>query len=157
MTDDCIINYMFSAELNPCDGNLVLLSSCQHHSDNEMVAFADHELISRELESDQSSSRGTTMAKKEVAIDVQLFPEDQYVSVLPFKDPVAAFMELHFLDGLKVSDFFNLPMFLGKYGFLKSSLSLWFHVKHHLLISDKDEISSIFKLLGWLLWKSTFT
>jgi hypothetical protein len=47
MTNDCIINYMFSAELNPCDGNLVLLSSCQHHSDNEMVAFVDHELISR--------------------------------------------------------------------------------------------------------------
>jgi hypothetical protein len=96
MTDDCIINYMFSAELNPCDGNLVLLSSCQHHSDNEMVAFVDHELISRGQEDDQSSCRGTVMAEQEAAIDVQLFLEEQHVSYLLFKDPVAAFMELHF-------------------------------------------------------------
>jgi len=47
-------------------------------------------------------------------------------------------MELHFSEGLKVSDFFNLPMFSGKYGFPKISLSLWFHVQHHLLISKKD-------------------
>jgi hypothetical protein len=157
MTDDCIINYMFSAELNPCDGNLVLLSSCQHHSDNEMVAFDDHELISRGQEDDQSSCRGTVMAEQEAAIDVQLFLEEQHVSYLLFKDPVAAFMELHFSEVLKVSDFFNSPMFSGKYGFLKSSLSLWLHVQHHLLISNKDKISSVFKLLGWLLWKSAFT
>jgi hypothetical protein len=157
MTDDCIINYMFSAEPNPCDGNLVLLSSCQHHSDNEIVVFDDHELISRGQEDDQSSCRGTVMAEQEAAIDVQLFPEEQHVSYLLFKDPVAAFMELHFSEGSKVSDFFNSPMFSGKYGFLKSSLSLWLHVQHHLLISNKDKISSVFKLLGWLLWKSTFT
>jgi hypothetical protein len=157
MTDDCIINYMFSAEPNPGDGNLVLLSSCQHHSDNEIVVFDDHELISKGQEDDHSSCRGTIMAEQEAAIDVQLFPEEQHVSYLLFEDPVAAFMELYFSEGLKVSDFFNSPMFSGKYGFLKSSLSLWLHVQHHLLISDEDEISSILKLLGWLLWKSTFT
>jgi hypothetical protein len=37
MTDDCIINYMFLADPNPCDGNPVLLSSCEHYSDNEIV------------------------------------------------------------------------------------------------------------------------
>jgi hypothetical protein len=157
MTDDCIINYMFSAELNPCDGNLVLLSSCQHHSDNEMVDFADHELISRRQGDDQSSCRRTIMAEQEAAIDVQLFLEEQHVSYLLFKDPVAAFMELRFSEVMKVLDFFNLPMFSSKYGFPKSSLSLWLHVQHHLLISKKDKISSVFKLLGWLLWKLAFT
>jgi hypothetical protein len=157
MTDDCIINYMFSAEPNPCDGNLVLLSSCQHHSDNEIVVFDDHELISRGQEDDQSSCRRTVMAEQEAVIDVQLFLEEQHVSYLLYKDPVAAFMELHFSEGSKVSDFFNSPMFSGKYGFLKSSLSLWLHIQHHLLISNKDKISSVLKLLGWLLWKSSFT
>jgi hypothetical protein len=114
-------------------------------------------LISKEQEDDQSSSRGTIMVEQEFSIDVQLFPEEQHVSYLLFKDPVAAFMELYFSESLKVSDFFSLPVFLGKYGFLKDFLSLLFHVKHYLLISDKDEISSVLKLLGWLLWKSTFT
>ena len=97
------------------------------------------------------------MAKKEAAIDVQLFLEEKHVSYLLYKDPVAAFMELHFSEGSKVSDFFNSPMFSSKYSFLKSSLSLRLHIQHHLLISSKDKISSVFKLLGWLLWKSAFT
>jgi hypothetical protein len=70
MTDDCIINYMFSAEPNPCDENLVLLSSCHHYSDNEIVVFDDHELISRGQEDDQSSCRRAFMAEQEVVIDV---------------------------------------------------------------------------------------
>jgi hypothetical protein len=39
------------------------------------------------------------MAEQEAAIDVQLFPEEQHVSYLLFKDPVAAFMELYFSEG----------------------------------------------------------
>jgi hypothetical protein len=70
MTDDCIINYMFSADPNPCDGNLVLLSSCEHYSDNEIEVFDDRKLISRGQEDDQSSCRGTIMAEQEAAIDV---------------------------------------------------------------------------------------
>ena len=157
MTDDCIINYLFSADPNPCDGNPVLLSSCEHYSDKEIVVFDGHELISRGQEDDQSSCRGTVMAEQEAAIDVQLFLEEQHVSYLLFKDPVATFMELRFSEVLKFLDFFNSHMFSGKYGFPNSSLSLRFHVQHHLLISNKDKISSVFKFLGWILWKSTFT
>jgi hypothetical protein len=113
MTDDCIRNYMFLADPNPCDGNPVLLSSCEHYSDKEIVIFDDHELISRGQEDDQSSCRGTVMAEQEAAIDVQLFPEKQHVSYLPFKDPVAAFMDLYFSENLKISDFLSLPMFMG--------------------------------------------
>jgi hypothetical protein len=113
MTDDCIINYMFSAEPNPCDGNLVLLSSCQHYSDNEIVVFDDHELISKGQEDDHSSCRGTVMAEQEVTMDMQLFPEKQHVSYFLFKDPVAVFMDLYFSENLKSSDFLSLQMFMG--------------------------------------------
>jgi hypothetical protein len=47
MTDDCIRNYMFLVDPNPCDGNLVLSSSCENYSDKEIVIFDDHELMSR--------------------------------------------------------------------------------------------------------------
>jgi hypothetical protein len=157
MIVDCEINYMYSADYYPCDGDPVLLSSCEHYYSKEVVVFDDHELISRRQEDDQSFCRRTVMAEQEAAIDVQLFLKEQHVSYLLFKDPVVAFMELRFSEVLKVSDFFNSPMFSGKYGFPKSSLSLWLHVQHHLLISKKDKISSVFKLLGWLLWKSAFT
>ena len=82
---------------------------------------------------------------------------DQHVCDLGFKDPVVAFMDSYFSEKPKISDFLSLPLFMGEYGFWKDFLSLLLHVKHHLLISDKDEISSVFKLLGWLLWKSAFT
>ena len=88
---------------------------------------------------------------------MQLFPKIQHNFYLGLKDLVAAFMESYISDNLKISDFLSFPVFLGMFGFLKNFLSLLLHVKHHLLISDKDEISSVFKLLGWLLWKSTFT
>ena len=82
---------------------------------------------------------------------------DQHVCDIGFKDPVEAFMDSYFSENLKISDFLRLPWFMGKYGFLKNFLSLLLHVKHHLLISDKDEISLVFKLLEWLLWKLAFT
>ena len=88
---------------------------------------------------------------------MQLFPESQHIFYLGLKDPVVAFMESYISDNLKISDFLSLPVFPGKYSFLKKFLSLLLHVKHHLLISDKDDISLVLKLLGWLLWKSTFT
>jgi hypothetical protein len=113
MTDDCIINYMFSAEPNPCDGNLVLLSSCQHHSDNEIVDFDDHELISKGQEDNHSFCRRTVMAEQEATIDMQLFPETQHVPYFLFKDPVAVFMDLYSSENLKSSDFLSLQMFMG--------------------------------------------
>ena len=82
---------------------------------------------------------------------------DQHVFDIGFKDLMAAFMDSYFSENLKISDFLRLPWFMGKYGFLNEFLSLLLHFRHQLLISDKDEISSILKLLGWLLWKSTFT
>jgi hypothetical protein len=88
MIDDCIRNYMFLVDPNPCHGNHVLLSSCDHYSNKEIVIFDDHELISRGQEDDQSSCRGIVTVEQDAAIDVQLFPEEQYVSYLPFKDPV---------------------------------------------------------------------
>jgi hypothetical protein len=41
------------------------------------------------------------MAEQEAAIDVQLFSEEQHVTYLPFKDPVAAFMDVYFSKDLK--------------------------------------------------------
>jgi hypothetical protein len=87
----------------------------------------------------------------------QEFSVNQHFYDLGFKDPVAVFMELYFLEGLKVSDFFSSPMFSGEYDFRKEFLLRLLLSRHHLLISDKDEISSVLKFLGWLLWKSSFT
>ena len=157
VTDNYIGNYMFSVDPNSYDVKPVLSSSFVHLSEEEVTIIDDQSLISNGQKYDQSSYRETIMAEQEAVIDVQLFPEEQDVSYLLYKDPVAAFMELHFLEGLKVSDFSNSLMFSGKYGFLKISLSLWLHIQHHLLINNKDKISSVFKLLGWLLWKSAFT
>ena len=78
---------------------------------------------------------------------------DQHVFDHGFKDPVETFMDSYFSENLKISYFLRFPLFMGKYGFLKNFLSLLLHVKHHLLISDKDEIYSVFKFLGWLLSK----
>jgi hypothetical protein len=150
VTNDYIGNYMFLADPNPYDVNHVLLSSCDHYSEEEVVVFDDHKLISREPEDDQSSSRGKVMVEQEFSVD-------QHFSDLGFKDPVVAFMESYIPENPKISDFLNSSAFPGEYGFLNDSLSLLLHVKHHLLISDKDEIISVLKLLGWLLWKSTFT
>jgi hypothetical protein len=57
-------------------------------------------------------------------------------------------MELYFSEGLKVSYFFSSPMFSGEYDFWKEFLLQLLLSRHHLLISDQDEISSIFELLG---------
>jgi hypothetical protein len=157
VTDNYICNYMFSVDPNSYDVKPVLSSSFVHLSEEEVTIMDDQSLISKGQEDDQSSYRETIMAEQEVTMDMQLFPEEQHVSYFLFKDPIAVFMDLYFSKNLKISYFISLPVFLSKYDFLKSSLSLWLHVKHHLLISSKDKISSVFKLLGWLLWKSAFT
>jgi hypothetical protein len=157
VTDNYIGNYMFSVDPNSYDVKPVLSSSFVHLSEEEVTIIDDQSLISKGQEDDQSSYRETIMAEQEVTMDMQLFPEEQHVSYFLFKDPVAVFMDLYFSKNLKISDFLSLPVFLSKYDFLKSSLSLWLHVQLHLLISNKDKISSVFKLLGWLLWKSAFT
>jgi hypothetical protein len=79
------------------------------------------------------------------------------VSDPSFKDPVAAFIESYISEKLKVSDFFSLHMFPIEFGFVNDFLSLLLHFKHQLLISKNDEIISVLKLLGWMLWKSSFT
>ena len=78
---------------------------------------------------------------------MQLFPESQHIFYLGLKDSMAAFMESYISDNLKMSNFLSLPVFSGKYGFLKNFLSLLLRVKHHLLISDKDEIYSVLNCL----------
>jgi len=88
---------------------------------------------------------------------MQPFPEDQEVSNFSFKDPVAAFIESYISENLKVSDFLCLHIFPCKFGFVNDFYSLLSHFKHQLLISQNDEIISVLKLLGWLLWKSAFT
>ena len=75
----------------------------------------------------------------------QLFSKDQHVFDLPFKDPVAAFMDLYFSENLKISYFLSLPLFMVKYGFLNEFLSLLLHFRHQLLISDKYEIPLVLK------------
>jgi len=50
VTDDCIDNYMFLADYNPCHLNTALSSSSEHYSEEEVVVFDDHKLISREQE-----------------------------------------------------------------------------------------------------------
>jgi hypothetical protein len=157
MTNDFIGNYMFLTDPFSYDFNIVLSSSFENFSEEEVVMIDDQNLRSREQEGDQFSSKGTTMVEKEVAIDVQLFFKEQHVTYPPFKDPVAAFMELYFSENLKISDFLCLPLFMSKYGFMNKFLSLLLHLKHHLLISEKDKIISVLNLLGWLLWKSSFT
>jgi hypothetical protein len=78
ITDDCIGNYMFLADHNPCDLNTALSSSSEHFSEEEVVVIDDHKLISREQESHQSSSREAVMVE-------QVFFLDQHVSDLQFQ------------------------------------------------------------------------
>ena len=86
IVDDCIDNYMFLVDQNQYDVNLVLSLSYEHHSEEMIVTTDDQDLITRELESHQSSSREAVMVE-------QVFSVDQHVSDLCFKDPVATFME----------------------------------------------------------------
>jgi hypothetical protein len=90
-------------------------------------------------------------------MDEKLFSVDQYVSNLGFKDPVATLMESYVPDYLKISDFFNSLTLPGEYCFLKDFLSLLICFRYFLLISDRDKIISVLKLLEWLLWKFGFT
>jgi hypothetical protein len=150
VTNDCIGNYMFLDDHSPCHLRIAPSSSAEHYSDEEIVVFDDHKLISREPESDHSSSKGTIMAEQEFFVD-------QHVFDLPFKYLVAAFMESYFPENLEISNFFISHMFLGEYGFLNEFLSLLLHFINHVLIGDKDKVLSILKLLEWLLWKSAFT
>jgi hypothetical protein len=57
---------------------------------------------------------------------------------------------LYLKKKMKASDFLNLLVFPSEFGFV-NNFKLW------LLISVNDEIISVLKLLGWLLWKSVFT
>jgi hypothetical protein len=150
ITDDYIGNCMFLVDHDPCHLNTALSSSSEHYSNEEIVVFNDHKLISKEQEDYHSSSRGTIMVEQEFSVD-------QHFSDLGFKDPMAAFMEFYISENLKISYFLNSSIFSGEYDVLNELLSLLLHFKHQLLNSDVDKVSSILKLLEWLLWKSTFT
>jgi hypothetical protein len=142
---------MFLDDHNPCHLNTSLSSSYDHdYEERQISIFYDHKLLSREQEIHQYFS-------KEVFMVEQVFSCDQHVYDLSFKYPVATFMESYISDNLKFSDFLSSQMFPGGYGFLNEFLSLLLHFKHHLLIGVMDEIILILKLLGWSLWKSTFT
>jgi hypothetical protein len=82
---------------------------------------------------------------------------DQHASDLGFKDPFAALLESYVSDFMKISNCIISPILMGEYGFLKEFLSLLLHFSYYLLVSGKDKIISILKLLEWLLWKSAFT
>ena len=74
-----------------------------------------------------------------------------------FHDHINEYTELHFSNSLEHAELIFLSACSGEYGCLDEFLSLLLHFKHQLLISDKDEVSSILKFLEWLLWKAEFT
>jgi hypothetical protein len=150
ITNDCIGNYMFLTDHYPCDLNTALSSSYDHDFEGKTTIFYDHKLLLREQESNQSSGREAIMVEK-------VFSMDQHVYDLGFKDSMAAFMESYISENLKISNFLKSSALTGEYGFLNKFLSLLLHFKHHMLINEKDEIISVLKLLGWMLWKSSFT
>ena len=145
VTDDCIGNYMFLAEHNQYPLNHVLSSSCDRDFEERVGSTDDQDLITRELESH-------LFASKDAFMDEQLF----YIDQPGFKDPVAALMESYNLDHLKISDFTS-PTLLGEYGFSKDSLSLILYLSYYQMISDRDKVISVLKLLEWVLWKFSFT
>jgi hypothetical protein len=157
ITDDFMNNYIFPVDCYSHDLNIDVSSSSKHFSEEKIIMIDKQDLISREQKDDQFSSKGKVMEEHEAAINVQLFPEDQQVSDFCFKDPVAVFIECYISENLKASDFLNLSVFPSEFGFVNNFLSFLLHFKRRLLISVNDEIISVLKLLGWLLWKSTFT
>jgi len=88
---------------------------------------------------------------------VELFTKDQQISDISFKAPGASFIESYILENMKTYNLLNLSVFPDDFGFVNDFLSLLLHFKHQILISENDEIISVLKLLGWLLWKFAFT
>ena len=70
ITNDCIDNYIFRADHNLCHSNTALSSSLEHFSEEEVIVFDDHKVITKEQEGHQFSGR-------EAVIEVQQFPKDQ--------------------------------------------------------------------------------
>jgi hypothetical protein len=79
---------------------------------------------------------------------VELFPEDQQISNISFKDPVVAFIESYILENMKTLNLLNLSVCPDDFGFVNDFLSQLLHFKHQILISEDDEIISVLKLLG---------
>lgn len=148
--DDGIKKSIFYVDPYSYDSNITLSSSSEYFSEEKFIMIDDQDLILKEQKYDQSSGR-------ETIINDQDFCIDQHVSDLCFKDPMAAFMECYISKNLKILDFLNSSPFRGKYGFVNELLSLLLQFKHQLLISEKDNIILVLKLLGSLLWKSAFT
>jgi hypothetical protein len=139
---------MFLVDHNPYDVNSIFSLSYEHHYEEMIVSTDDQDLIIRELENHQFSS-------KEIFMDEDF--TDQLAYDFSFKYPFAALMDFYGLKYAEISYFFNPSSLSGESCFSKEFLSLLLHFRHHLLISGMDEIFSVLKLLEWLLWKSTFT
>jgi hypothetical protein len=134
--NDCIDNYIFRADHNLCHSNPTLSSSTEHYSEEKVIVFDDHKVITKEQESNQSSNRGAV-------IDMHLFPEDGEFSYFSFKDPVSTFIESYLSENLKVSNFLRFHIFPVEFGFVKDFYSLLLHFKNQVLISENDEIISV--------------
>jgi hypothetical protein len=108
VTKGCIDNYMFLANHNHYNLNLIFSLSYDHYSEEGVVSIDDQDLITRELE-------GYRFSSKEAVMDEQIFFVDQHVSDLGFKDPVSALMESYISYHLKVSYFIYSSTLLGEY------------------------------------------
>ena len=97
------------------------------------------------------------MVGHEPAINIQFLHEVHHVSKMCLKDPVAAFIESYVSGKMEFLDFLNLSVFPEDFAVVNNFLSLLLHFKHKILISKDDEIISVLKLIGWMLWKFAFT
>ena len=157
VTNDYIDNYMFISDHMFCYSNHALSSSPECCSEEEAIVFNDHKESIKESENHKSFSKGKIMVGHEPAINIQFLPKIQHVSEMCIKDPVAAFIESYVSRKMEFLDFLNLLVFPEDFGVVNIFLSLLLHFKHQILISKDDEIISVLKLLGWLLWKFSFT
>jgi hypothetical protein len=128
--DGCIDNYIFLVDHNQDALNPAIQLSYNQYSENETVTLGGQELLTQEQEGYLFSSKGECMYE-------QLSFLNQHDSDHGFEDPVAVLLESYFSDPLKISDFIMSPTFVGEYGFLKESISLWLYFCYYLLISGK--------------------
>jgi hypothetical protein len=139
---------MFLADKNQCDLNPVLSSSYDHYSEEGVVATKDQDLITRELEGCQFSSRETFIYEAFM---------DHHATDLGFKDPFDALLESLFSSHQIISYYINSPTLPSEFSFLKEFLLLLLYFRHYLLINGMDNFILVLKLLEWLLWKFAFT
>ena len=157
VTNDYTVNYMFISDHTFCYSNHALSSSPERCSEEEAIVFNDHKESIKESENHKSFSKGIVMVRHEPAINIQFLPEVQHVLEMCLKYEVAAFIESYVSGKMVFSNFLNLSVFPEDFGVVNNFLSLLLHFKHQILISKDDEIILVLKLIGWVLWKFSFT